>query len=88
MLDIARCLYSLRTGGIISKTAAGEWAMEQGLFPDRRVMERILQIRREPLRYREDPVALEWLAGLESEIRLFTDRLGQELEQGKQRPDS
>lgn len=88
MLDIARCLYSLRTGGIISKTAAGKWAMEQRLFPDRRVMERILQIRREPLRYREDPAALEWLAGLEGEIRLFTDRLGQELEQEKQRPDN
>ena len=31
MLDIARGLYTLRTGRILSKTAAGEWALREGL---------------------------------------------------------
>ena len=33
MLDISRCLYTLRTGKIIAKTAAGEWALREGLCP-------------------------------------------------------
>lgn len=32
LLDIARCIYTLRTGKIISKTAAGEWALQNCLF--------------------------------------------------------
>ena len=31
MLDISRCLYTLRTGRIIAKTAAGEWALAENL---------------------------------------------------------
>ncbi|MFH1879408.1 MAG: nucleotidyltransferase domain-containing protein [Bacillota bacterium] len=31
LLDIARCLYTLKTGGVIAKTAAGEWALVQRL---------------------------------------------------------
>ncbi len=34
LLDIARGIYTLRTGKVIAKTAAGEWALEKGLCPD------------------------------------------------------
>jgi len=34
LLDIARCLYTLRTGKVIARTQAGRWALEQGLAPD------------------------------------------------------
>jgi len=34
LLDIARCLYTLRTDDLISKTAAGKWAIENNLSPE------------------------------------------------------
>ena len=34
MLDIARCIYTLRTGKIIAKTDAADWALESNLCPD------------------------------------------------------
>jgi hypothetical protein len=34
LLDIARCIYSLRTGGVIAKTAVGEWAVKENIAPD------------------------------------------------------
>lgn len=33
LLDISRCIYTLRTGRIIAKTAAGEWALREGICP-------------------------------------------------------
>ena len=34
LLDIARCVYTLRLGGVIGKTQAGEWALRERLFPE------------------------------------------------------
>lgn len=57
LLDIARGIYTLRTGKIIAKTAAGEWALKEGLCPDLEVMRRAVQIRKEPHRFtKEDKV--------------------------------
>lgn len=47
LLDIARGIYTLRTGEIIAKTAAGEWALENDLCPDRSAMERAVLARAE-----------------------------------------
>lgn len=33
MLDIAQCIYAFRTGKIIAKTAATEWALVNNLYP-------------------------------------------------------
>ena len=33
LLDIARGIYTLRTGKVITKTAAGEWVLENGICP-------------------------------------------------------
>lgn len=54
MLDIARCIYTLRTGNIISKTAAAEWALENDLCPDPGVLSLALTVRKEPLKYKLD----------------------------------
>jgi len=54
LLDIARGIYTLRTGKIIGKTAAGEWALKNELCPDREAMLRVVQIRKEPQKYSKD----------------------------------
>ena len=54
LLDIARGLYTLRTGKIIAKTAAGEWALEAGLCPDADILRKAVQIRKEPLHYTKE----------------------------------
>lgn len=79
LLDTARCLYTLRTGGVAAKTAAGEWAIQNGFVPDASVMERVLALRREPLKYRNDPEARGWLSSLGDEIQRFADVLEAEL---------
>lgn len=48
LLDTARCLYTLRTGRIIAKTAAGEWALREGLCPDAEALRRAIAARRTP----------------------------------------
>ncbi len=48
LLDMARCLYTLRTGKIISKTAAGEWALADHLCPDAAIMQKAIAIRKNP----------------------------------------
>lgn len=49
LLDIARGIYTLRAGKIIAKTAAGEWALENGLCPDTDAMQLAVRNRKEPL---------------------------------------
>jgi predicted nucleotidyltransferase len=57
LLDIARGIYTLRTGKVIAKTAAGEWALENGLCPDEDAMQKAIAIRKEPQNYsREDKI--------------------------------
>ncbi|MDD4496467.1 MAG: DUF4111 domain-containing protein, partial [Eubacteriales bacterium] len=47
LLDIARGIYTLRTGKVIAKTAAGEWALENNLCPDADALQRAIQCRKE-----------------------------------------
>ncbi len=54
LLDIARGIYTLRTGKIISKTAAGEWALIEGLCPDADVLRKTVEIRKQPLCYAKE----------------------------------
>ncbi|MGN0763855.1 MAG: aminoglycoside adenylyltransferase domain-containing protein, partial [Aristaeellaceae bacterium] len=48
LLDIARGLYTLRTGALIAKTSAGEWALAEGLCPDADALRHALTLRRNP----------------------------------------
>lgn len=79
LLDIARCLYTLRTGKVISKTSAGQWALEQGLCPVPRALARALEIRKDPSLFAEDPDCRRWCGTLDSEIQKFADTLEMEL---------
>ncbi|MBS3984775.1 MAG: DUF4111 domain-containing protein [Selenomonadales bacterium] len=47
LLDIARGIYTLRTGKIVAKTAAGEWALENGICPDADAMRKAVKCRKE-----------------------------------------
>lgn len=47
LLDIARGIYTLRTGKIITKTAAGEWALENNICPDADAMRKAVKNREE-----------------------------------------
>lgn len=78
LLDISRCLYTLRTGDILPKTAAGEWALREGLCPVENDLRRALTVRREPMKYKDDPDAIAWLGGLAPAILKYADTLEKE----------
>lgn len=78
MLDIARCLYTLRTGKIIAKTAAADWALENNLCPVPDVLKTALQVRKAPLEYKNKQV-LEYAESLADPIQRFADVLEDEL---------
>ena len=79
LLDIARCIYTLRTGEIIAKTAAGEWALQNNICPEREVMETTVAVRKNPLKYLQDESILKAAANLGLDIQRFADVLEAEL---------
>lgn len=80
LLDISRCIYTLRTGEVISKTAAGEWALESGIFEDDAPLAKALEIRRAPLEYRDRADVRAWLSSLGKTVQRYADKLEAELE--------
>ena len=74
LLDIARGLYTLRTGKIIAKTTAGEWALQEGLCPNPKMLQMAVRIRKEPLRFSEEDRAMD-----NAVIGRFADVLDDEL---------
>lgn len=79
LLDIARCIYTLRTGKIISKTAAGEWALQNCLFHNITALETALEVRKNPQKYLES-AELQALSGkLGNAIQQYADVLEKEL---------
>ncbi len=85
LLDISRCIYTLRKGGVISKTHAGEWALESGIFADGAPLEKTLEIRRNPLKYKNDERVKAWLASLGGTVQSYADVLERELEKFAER---
>ncbi|MCL2285301.1 MAG: DUF4111 domain-containing protein [Firmicutes bacterium] len=80
LLDIARCLYTLRTNKIIAKTNAGEWAINENICPDTTIMEKVVQIRKNPLELRCDDKIQRWEKSLGQHIQRFADVLEVELD--------
>ena len=78
-LDISRCLYTLRTGGIIAKTAAGEWALKENLCPCADALARAVEVRKEPAKYREDPSVFDYAETLGGNVQRYADVLEREL---------
>lgn len=85
MLDIARGIHTLRTGQIIAKTAAGRWALENGLCPTPDALRRTLLLRSEPLAYRHDKDILDYTAALGDDIQRFAGVLQDELDRASER---
>lgn len=78
-LDIARCIYTLRTGTIIAKTEAGKWALENGIAPDSTILEKVIEIRNNPIKYKNDEETMKWLETLGDSVQQFADVLENEL---------
>ena len=79
LLDIARCIYTLRTGKIIAKTIAAEWALKNALCPDVDAFETALSVRQNPLKYKNDSKIFDYAETLAEPIQRFADVLEKEL---------
>lgn len=79
LLDTARGLYTLRHDAVVSKTAAGEWALAEGLCPDPQPLELALSVRKEPALIRQEAV-LRQAELLTPAIQRFAAVLQRELE--------
>lgn len=75
LLDVARGLYTLRTGTVASKTAAGRWALENRLCPDPDLLVTALHVRAGAQQMRDDPRTLELAAELGPAVQRFADVL-------------
>lgn len=78
LLDISRCIYTLRTGKLISKTAAGEWALQEALCPCADILVKAVEIRNEPNRYKKEERVFDH-AELLFHIQRYADVLENEL---------
>lgn len=79
LLDISRCIYTLRTGKIIAKTAAGEWALQEKICPCVDALTKALEVRKEPMKYRNDVGFLDYAEKLGEAIQRYADVLEKEL---------
>lgn len=80
MLDIARCIYTLRTGSIISKTKAAEWALQNDLCPDPDALSLALTVRKNPLKYKLDEEIFDTAEMMTGAILRFNEVLKREIE--------
>ena len=79
LLDIARCIYTLRTGDVVSKTQAGIRALEEHLFPDEGPLRKTVEIRQDPQAFRDREDVKQWLKGLGPVVQQYADVLEAEL---------
>lgn len=75
LLDISRCLYTLQTNDVIAKTKAGEWALSQHLCPHPQVMERVLEVRKNPQALLARGETQAWWSALGPYIQAYADVL-------------
>ena len=79
LLDIARCICTLRTGDVTSKTQAGIRALEEHLFPDEAPLRKTVEIRQDPQDFRDRNDVKQWLKGLGPVVQQYADVLEAEL---------
>ena len=79
LLDMARCIYTLRYRDVIAKTRAGIWALEEHLFPDEEALRKTVEIRKQPLSFKERDDIKQWLKGLGPTVQRCADVLEREL---------
>ena len=79
LLDIARCVYTLRYNDVIAKTRAGVWALKEHLFEDEAPLRKTIAVREDPLAFKGKDELNEWLKGLGPVVRRYADVLENEL---------
>ena len=79
LLDIARCIHTLRYGRVIAKTQAGLWALSEHLFEDEEPLRKALEIRQNPAAYKDRDDVRQWLKGLGPAVQRYADVLEREL---------
>ena len=79
LLDIARCIYTLRHNDIITKTQAGRWALSEHIFQDEVPLKKALEIRQNPAAYKDKEDVKQWLRGLGPVVQQYADVLEQEM---------
>ena len=79
LLDISRCIYTLRTGKIIAKTKAGEWALKNGLCPDPAALTTALQVRKKPQLFDNNEFLQHYADNLGDAIQAYEDVFEKEL---------
>lgn len=88
LLDISRCIYTLRTGKIIAKTAAGEWALKEKLCPCEAVLAKAVKIRKEPDIYKNDTAIFDYAETIGEDIQRYADILERELKIARENIDA
>lgn len=79
LLDIARGIYTLRNGTVTSKTAAAQWVLDNNLCPVPDILETALKVRKNPLKYKNNHIILNYAENLGPKIQRFADVLEMEL---------
>ena len=79
LLDIARCIYTLRYNDVIAKTQAGFWALEEHIFPDETPLKKTIEIRQQPTYYKASAETKRWLKNLGPVVQRYADVLEHEL---------
>ena len=79
LLDIARCIYTLRYDDVISKTQAGIWALEEHLFSDETPLRKTIEIRKHPVSFKDREDIKLWLKELGPVVQIYADVLEREL---------
>ncbi len=81
LLDIARGIYTLRTGLVTAKTDAAQWALDQKICPVPNSLELALKVRRNPMAYRDNREIFDTAEKLGPDIQQFADVLERELQE-------
>ncbi len=79
LLDIARCVYTLRHQDVTAKTQAGIWALTEHIFPDEAPLRKTLGIRENPLAFKDREDVKRWLRKLGPTVQQYADVLEKEL---------
>ncbi len=79
LLDIARCIYTLRYNDVIAKTQAGLWALEEHIFPDETPLKKTIEIRQQPAYHKDNAETKRWLKNLGPVVQRYADVLEHEL---------
>ena len=79
LLDIARCIYTLRYKDVTAKTQAGLWALSEHIFRDEAPLKKALEIRRNPAVYKDKEDIKKWLKNLGPAVQQYADVLEKEL---------